>query len=539
MPATYSVNIGTQFETERKTDIVTVLKNLPDNTSKQISPRDVRDAFLTTWASSPIKQTKTTAGIEYIGIDSGNPADRDIKQKILLGKRSYGNLDIMNSTLLNNSDVDVFIYNTKSDTSSQNTTRMGFLAGTYSELFVNVPYVGTEYNTTTGLIDMHMRNPQLNGGNINVYSTNGYVVLNGIRFPKVAENSAATNGKILRYVGNYPNGYLRWDSSNVAISQLGAADKITNIYGGTVSLNGYELEFVNPDATSASIGGIPYGFSFSSTSFNGKKWPLSEVIRKMLYPKVGPTIAVTASNVALGTPYVEIGTTASVNFNYNLTIFPRNQYEYISDYLIRTRVGTNDNSTVYSGLSFSGAPNTSFTGNAAFVAASFSTATRTDYGIHLTDIWLPTRYTASSYPAGFSYSATASIYHIWPIYYGFTQSLITNTATLENSVKKLSKAVLPYPGLSQSITLPYQGDGYFYIIYHNSFATPISKVYDSNGFLVHDSSDVINSVFSTATRNGGLSLTGKTTNGQSTTWRVWASGLTCSLSGTNNFTFKF
>jgi hypothetical protein len=63
MPATYSVNIGSQFESERKPDIVTVLKNLPDNTSKQISPRDVRDAFLTTWASSPIKQTRTTAGI--------------------------------------------------------------------------------------------------------------------------------------------------------------------------------------------------------------------------------------------------------------------------------------------------------------------------------------------------------------------------------------------------------------------------------------------------------------------------------------------
>lgn len=539
MPATYSVNIGTQFETERKIDIVTVLKNLPDNTSKLISPRDVRDAFLTTWASSPIKQTRTTAGTEYIGIDSGNPADRDIKQKILLGKRSYGNLDIMNSTLLNNSDVDIFIYNTKSDSGSQNSTRMGFLAGTYSELFVNVPYIGSQYNTSTSLIDLDIRNPQLNGGNINIYSSTGYVVLNGIRFPKVADNSNATNGKILRYVGNFPNGYLRWDTSNVAISQLGVADKVTNIYGGTVSLNGYELEFVNPEMTSANVGGIPFGFSFSATSFNGRKWPLSEVIRKLLYPKRGPVIAVTASNSSLSTPYVEIGTTASINFRYDLTIFPRNQYEYISDYLIRSKVGSTVALTDYYGLSFSGTPNTSFNNTVTLVAGSYSNITQTDFGMHLTDVWLPSRYDYTSYPSGFSYSATASIYHVWPIYYGFTQSLITNSTILTNTVKKLKKAIMPYPGLSQSITLPYEGDGYFYIIYNNSFSTPISKVYDSNGFLLHDSSNPSTSFFSSSTRLGQLSLSGQTTNGQSTTWRVWVSGLTASLTGINNFTFKF
>jgi hypothetical protein len=539
MPATYSVNIGSQFESERKPDIVTVLKNLPDNTSKQISPRDVRDAFLTTWASSPIKQTRTTAGIEYIGIDSGNPADRDIKQKILLGKRGYGNLDAMNSTLLNNSEVDIFIYNTKADNVSQNSTRMGFLAGTYSDVFNNVPYIGSQYNTTTTLIDLDVRNPQLNGGNINLYSTNGYVTLNGIRFPKVSENSSATNGKILRYVGNFPNGYLRWDTSNVTISQLGDPLKRTDIYGGTVSLNGYELEFVNPDMTSSTVGGIPLGFSFSKTSFGGNKWPMSEVIRKLLYPKVGPTISVTASTVNFSTPYVEIGTTASVNFNYDLTIYPRNQYEYISDYLIRKKTGSTVADTIYSGLSFSGIPGTKFTGSADLVAASFSTPTQTDFGIHLTDIWLPTRYTAVSFPNGFSYSATASIYHVWPIYYGFTQSLVNNTPTFNSVVKKLNKAITPYPGLSQSITLPYTGEGYFYIIYHNSFSTPISKVYDSNGFLLHDTSNISTSFFSSATKNGGQSVTGMTTNGQNTTWKVWISGLTCSLTGNNNFTFKF
>ncbi len=56
MPATYSVNIGTEYEASRLPDILSVLKNIPDNTHKLISPKDVRDAFLSTWANSPIKQ---------------------------------------------------------------------------------------------------------------------------------------------------------------------------------------------------------------------------------------------------------------------------------------------------------------------------------------------------------------------------------------------------------------------------------------------------------------------------------------------------
>jgi len=113
MPVTYSINIGTSLEAYRKPDLISVLKDIPDNTHKLISPRDIRDAFLSTWANSPFKQTKNISGIEYIGIDSGNPADRDIKQKIFLGKRSYANLDIMSDSMLSSKSADIYIYNTK------------------------------------------------------------------------------------------------------------------------------------------------------------------------------------------------------------------------------------------------------------------------------------------------------------------------------------------------------------------------------------------------------------------------------------------
>ena len=543
MPATYSVNIGSQFETERKFGILPVIQNLPDNTSKLITPRDVRDAFLTVWASSPIKQTTNSSGTEYIGIDSGNPGDRDIKQKIFLGKRNFGSQEILTGDLLSKSDnVDIFIYNTKPDSASQSITRMAFLAGTESSLYTNAPYIGSEYNSVSNSLDFVVRNPQVSGG-INLFSDTGYVSINGIKFPKVSDNSAATNDKILRYVGNYPNGYLKWDSSNVAISQLGDPLKTTNIYGGTVSLNGYELEFVNNDMTSVAVGGVPSGFSFSATSFNGKKWPLSEVIRKILYPKVGPNIVVSVYNQLNGLPYVELASTASISMDYKMTIYPRNQKEYISDYVISTQVGSSAavKSSNY-GMSFSGVPGTSFNGSVSnLLAASYSSPTYSNYAFSAADIWSP-QITHTSWPLFFSYSATASIQHVYPVYYGFTSSNITNSTTFDNAVKSLNKYVGPYPGASASLSLEYTGSGYFYFIHQvASFNTPISTIQDPNGFIIHDSSLLSQSFLSDDSKLSGLTINGgKTTKGLSTNWKVWKSKNICEYNYTGkNFNIKF
>ena len=58
---------------------------------------------MSTWANSPFKLTTPnsltfSATFSYIGLDSSNPANRDIKLKILLGKRSYGNLDVLSTS---------------------------------------------------------------------------------------------------------------------------------------------------------------------------------------------------------------------------------------------------------------------------------------------------------------------------------------------------------------------------------------------------------------------------------------------------------
>ena len=159
MPLTYSINVGTQVESLKKQDINSVLLDLPDNTQKMISPKDVRDAFLTSWSSSAFKQTIGNAGIEYIGIDSGNPSDRDIKQKIYIGKRNYAGLDIMNNYLLNDPNIDIYINNTKPDSSLTQSTTIVILSGTDSLLYEKAPYIESYVDDSEISLGLNIVNP--------------------------------------------------------------------------------------------------------------------------------------------------------------------------------------------------------------------------------------------------------------------------------------------------------------------------------------------------------------------------------------------
>jgi hypothetical protein len=191
MPATYSINVGTPTEAFRKQNINSVLLDLPDNTQKLISPKDVRDAFLSAWATSAFKQTIGQANIEYLGIDSGDPSNRDIKQKIFIGKRNQGGLDLMNNSLLNNTNNDIYIYNTKLDSYATQSTKVVILAGTNSILHTNAPYIESNSINSNTALDLNLVNPSLFSGPINVFSSTGRVAINGITFPTVAETSAS------------------------------------------------------------------------------------------------------------------------------------------------------------------------------------------------------------------------------------------------------------------------------------------------------------------------------------------------------------
>lgn len=543
MPATYSINIGTGYEASRLPDILSILKNIPDNTNKLISPKDVRDAFLSTWANSVIKQTITSTGVEYIGIDSGNPGNRDVKQKILLGKRAFGGGDILTDTLLKDSNTDIYFFNTKPDSVTQSNTRIAILAGTFSSLYPQAPYI--ESKTDGDKFDFEFRNPSINNGSINIYSSTGRVAINGITFPSVDESSAsASNGKVLRYYGTYPNGSLKWDNTNVSIANIGTPGTPTNLYGSTVSVNGYPLEFINDSIVVNQVGGIPIGASFGPGTFdNGtsfQNWPIVEVLRNLLYPSIPPSINFEAINTSSSNSYAEVGTTASVNLNYQMAIFPRNDNEYINDFYLTSYepnpIGTilYDKNPPYCGLSFStNLPGTTFSGtiNVNKYRETYGTV---NFTFNVTDLHTVT---ASSYvlptPFGFSYSGTASLGYIYPIFYGFTNSVInTNNTLFSSGVKTITKLLKPYPGLSSSLLFNTTGDGYFYFCFPTAYFGDIKTIKDPNGFILYNGDlSISNFTYSVGISNNDYI--------NPTNYTIWRTIGTCSYSQSGEFEFKF
>ena len=513
MSTTYSISVGTSIESYRKSDIYSAIQDLPDNTQKMIGPKDVRDAFLTTWAASAFKQTIGTASIEYIGIDSSNPSDRDIKKKIFIGKRSYTGSDIMSMPLLQVSSSDVYFFNTKSDSSDQSQTKISILAGTNSSLYITAPYILSERITggSGETIKLDIVNPSTSEGPINIYSQTGRVDINGIMFPTIAETSAsASNGRILRYSGTYPTGSLKWDDATVTVASIGSAGAITNIYGSPSNVNGYSLEFIDSNIVPQTIGGVNIGDSFATYSYDGylgyQNWPLSEVIRKLLYPYVPPTLS-----LSIDTTYAEIGVTTSVNIDYSIT-----RYSYdIVDYQI--------GSATY-GLSFSASPG-GITSSIFSYNAYTSSVSTIDYVLEVSD----------SVVSGFSHSATASIQFVSPIFYSFGSTYIDLPGGSASQLGTLMNSSSKYIGSSQSVSLSYSGSGYLYFLSPALYSN-LSLIRDPNGYIIHDSSNLSLSSF---TYSGVITPTGVSGSVNYGDYIIYRTIATCSYTGGGTFGFTF
>lgn len=537
MPATYSISVGLPTEALRKSDINSVLLDIPDNTQKLISPKDVRDAFLSTWANAAFKQTIGLSSLEYIGIDSGNPENRDIKQKIFIGKRNYAGVDIMSNSLLSYTNTnDIYFFNTKPDTSTQSQTRIAILAGTNSSLYTSAPYIQAESNLTGTAINLDIVNPSIYSGPINIYSNTGRVSINGIVFPTAAETSAsASNGRILKYSGSWPNGSLRWDDPSISISSIGVPGTPTNIYGSPSNVNGYSLEFVDPTLTTQTIGGIDAGSSFPSFGFNGiygnQNWPMVEVIRKLLYPYSPPGLTIQLSNLATGDNYAEIGVTSSINFTYSITKYSQNidNYQIVGPentfpYIDGLPIGT------YSGLSFS----SPLPGDQITVTFSYdvkrdyvSTPITSDYVLQASD---------SGYSL-YTHSSTASLTFLSPFFTLFSMTFnLSNPSRTRSFMNTGDKHIKPYPGLSQSVLFNYNGYGYLYFLIPYSYGL-LSMIKDPNGYILHDSAYPSSSSFTYSPS--------PVTPSASSSWvdygnyRVYRTIGTCSYSGSGNFEFIF
>ncbi len=543
MSATFSINVGQVVESERKANVFDVLSNLPDNTQKLITPRDVRDAFFSAWANAAFKvTTPSNSGIEYIGLDSVNPSDRDIKKKILIGKRSYGNLDILNDTMINSTDTDIFFYNTKSDGVTQSSTKISILAGTSSQFFDKAPYLESVYQTASNTIDLNLMNPGTAGA-INIVSQTGRVAINGIVFPTLQQTAAsASNGRILRYSGTYPSGSLKWDDTNVTIESIGVPGSTTSIYGNPVLVNGYSLEFVDDSFVPNTIGGVPQGFSFSVDSFSNSvtgtytNWPLTEVMRKLLYPYKVPNL-----NLSVPTGYyVEVGKTSSVVLDWSVQHFARNSSEHITNGYIT--------GTTYS-LNLLPNPSISLTGLPGSILSGTASGTTYSSTVGLKNYIL----SVSNENTGtiFSYSTTASVKFVAPIVGAFVSGNsvsfnVTGGSTSDredgseiiiSGITVSNYKILNDVTASQSYFISATGLGYLYFYYPGNTAS-VKKIKDPNGLIIHD----VNSLqFSAFTYSSTISISQVNNGGPITPipYILYRTLATCSYTGSGQFEFIF
>ena len=186
--ATYSIFPGTSQEANSFNNINDVLSVLPDNTSKFISPRDVRDVIFSNWENTIIRYTSNISGSQYIGI-----ARDDVKDKLFFGKKSLNGSDILsNSVLSANTEVDIFFYNTKSDSSPSQNLKIGFLAGSSQSLHTNIPYLeAVQIEGPAPSIGLNLTHNQPFGGDFNFKAGNdGRISLNNFIIPSVNEISS-------------------------------------------------------------------------------------------------------------------------------------------------------------------------------------------------------------------------------------------------------------------------------------------------------------------------------------------------------------
>jgi hypothetical protein len=464
--STYSINISTPTESTRydlsdSSQFNSLLNRLPDNTDKLISPRDLRDVMLSIWSSVPFKITSASgSNISYIGLDTIDPSgNRDLKSKILLGKRSFSGTysyspthDILNNSLYS-SDVDIFLWNTRRDSVQQNTTRMMIISGTNTVQYINSPYMQSQVVTIPQSLSLDFVNPS---GDINIKSIFGNILINSITFSTIAQlSSNPSNGKVLVINANGMN----WgDLTFPVVSSLGTSSDPTYIFGNPVNINNYSIEFTDNRRVSYQVGDILYGNVFNNIS-------ISEMLRRMIYTYLPPTCSINI-DPPYSSGYVEVGTfpTPILSYTINKKTLP----------------------TLTTGLSnmipgaYSPITNPEYTtvnSQSQGIVISPITATSTQFIITVSD-------------GTQSNSSSTSITGIYPYFYGFSNLSTMTTIGLSNLTKLVEN--------KSDKTLDITGIDNLYFIYPKDYGT-LSNIYDNLGNTASGSFSVVSQLFSSPT----------------------------------------
>lgn len=437
MSSTYSIYPGTNIEAFKLADISSVLNELPDNTQKLINPHDLRDAIYTSWENIVIKPTSGSASIEYIGIDRDN-----LYEKIFLGKKRISGNDVLTSNLLN-SDVDIFLYNTKNDLNLSNqNTRIGFLAGTNTSLFYNggtlsIPLIQSKIVTTAGgnVLDLDIINLSYiisgltaYGGSVNIYSKDGNVLVNGLIFPTLNQNTAVPIGSVLTYQSG---GYLQWGANTTTITSISQSGTFS-IAANPLIINGYNAMFSSSTPTPTTIGGILAGSTFSNVA-------VTEMLRALLYPYIPPTLSLSSY-----TPLVETTSSSiTLTFSYTITKYLASSTVSVSSTPILTP-------SVVAAQTFLNASPTSprtYTGTGSFGPVPVTT---------------PLTFTLSVKDQVGTYSVNTVVTPVYPIFYGTTTVATSSSTGVQSLLGTFSKIISNNP--NQTVTLNGNGICIYYLV---------------------------------------------------------------------------
>jgi len=429
--STYSIYPGTTTESLKLNALQDALVGLIDNTSKLITPKDVRNAVYTTWENISLKTTNITgSSVSYTGYDLAT-----LRQKFYFGKKRLLNFNIMDSGLLN-SDTDVFIYNNKIDTNPNQNTKISFLAGTASVNYDNAPNIEARQVAFPPAIDLYISNT---ASFSKIAIDAPYVNIKGVNYPSGLSGSV---GQFLKYNGA---GNAAWGTPTIT-SILNPGNTVS-IIGSPVLVNGFPLQFTNLFPAQVTVGGVTAGTTFSNVS-------IVDMFTAILYPFLLPIVTLTASSVVY-----ESGLTFSPSLYWT----------------IQSRTGEIFSATLSNPISTPNSvviapPTLPFMSTTSSVVSA--TIDSNDTSTNATASWL-----LSAFDGTYSVSAELVASRVFPFFYGMTNNsglsggLLYDTLTKDISTS--GNKIYPYTG----------NNDYMYFAYPDTYGT-LSQILDQNSFAV-------------------------------------------------------
>lgn len=448
-----------------------ILTTLIDNNQKMITPGELRDSLLSLSDDIVFKQTVATGATgytsEYIGIDNGNPNERDLKRKIFLGKRAYSGtysyessheiMGFSNSVLLS-SDYDTFFWNTKMDNREQFETKIKILAGSdFGKFDSYMPTIESQYVLgTTYSLSFNFINPS---GDIDIRSEYGTVSISQISFPSIDESySSFTNQSVLKY--NSTNNQLYWDDISIQdIDVIGVVGEKLTIIGDPTPVNNYSLEFTDTRWSPLDFGDIQYGDSFENIS-------LSEVLNRMIYGYLSPNCSIKLTD-PYSSGYVEVGNSPTPILEYQIGKRTSN---------LEVTTLTNMIPGIYPPI----------------ISDEYLNVTSSSEGIVISPITSSTTiFTINVNDGSKIISASTSLTGVYPYFYGFSalgQMTLTELTSMSKMVEPKSDKIIDfvgtgnlyfmYPKIYGTLSSIKDDDGFDYLL-SGSFSTPTVKVLNS------------------------------------------------------------